>query len=164
MSDDMWISNQIQKKSLAQNKQVGPPVFGKTADAAALAGAVYNDLLSVKITNPGWWAANKTRYFLALYTFYSGIRDRLLPKQASQALIQHTGTCAYELALYPEWESDQADRHLTSARSIEESLTWDKVTRGYIDKDGYTSGEGAGLGNQYVSVYVRTQKALATLK
>jgi hypothetical protein len=117
---------QIEEQYKAQLKQATAHVsLPKTQNEAAAANALCERLSDLRYSNPVWWAANKSRYYGALLTYYSSVRDSSKSRKPTKELLQKIGTCRYELALYSEWESTQMARGLKTARSIEKSLTYD---------------------------------------
>jgi hypothetical protein len=118
-------------------------VFGSSTNIAVAASTLFDDLTTLRSTNPTWWAANKCKYYASLLSYYKTITDGLKSQSPSSKLVQRIGTCSYELALYPEWERTQGERGVKTARSIEKALKWDGVT-------------GEGQENELVTAYVKS--------
>ena len=57
--------------------------------------------------------------------FYQPALKRTAAPQ-SGALWRRIGTCNYVLCRFPQWEAAQQQRGLTTARTIELALRWDK--------------------------------------
>ena len=121
------------------NEEPTPYFDSQTADAAtkwhadadsikpadAVAEALWDELQKAKADDVLWWSANGRLFYQALLRFYQPALTRTTAPQLP-ALWRRIGTCNYVLCQYPAWEAVQEKRGLTTARTTELSLQWDK--------------------------------------
>ncbi len=124
---------------LDEIKEEPTPYFDAQSDAAtkwhadkdftqpqdAVAEALWAELQKAKADDVLWWSANGRLFYQALLRLYQPALTRTTAPQLP-ALWRRIGTCNYVLCQYPAWEAMQEKRGLTTARTTELNLQWDK--------------------------------------
>jgi len=134
--DRVFEAKQAQRvvQRVQETPQVRVKHFEPSTSEVQAATRLFNELDSLRVTNPTWCAQTSHRFYLPLTLWFEQAQANARAKGASQAemtvINTPLGSCYYQMRMFDKWEKCQRSLGLTPARDIEKAIKWNGLTIG----------------------------------
>ncbi len=100
----------------------------KDKEVNAMADALFDAVERLRIINPLAWARLHREVYIDLLRHYEQGNPQLGSGRDRDEYLKNIGTCRYHLGFLATWEQLQEERGLVTARQIETSIKWDRLS------------------------------------